>query len=211
MCNCLSNHQVAHIASNVIFAKNLAGFRQEMRYVTRQYWNGDLLKGDFVFRFFDVVEHGFIRAFRAGAATCGIRPKEYTNKMKARLQQRIAAQFGYIVKMSKEIVIRANDGKLGSAFRRIEIWIARYGEIKQLGTILACGDKKLKWIIGIAEHCKSCIKLNGKVKRASFWNETGILPRVAGAVYLDCKGYNCKCSLVPTDEPISKGRLPTLP
>ena len=63
----------------------------------------------------------------------------------------------------------------------------------------------------LVHNCSSCLKLSGKVKRMSFWNSHGILPRVAGADYLICRGYKCACSLELTDAPLSKGSLPRLP
>ncbi len=208
MCDCSTQKNALHVG---ITAKSLISFRRSLRAHVRKYWKGYSTSGDFIFGFHEAVEFGFMRAFRLGAASCGVKPADYTQKMKNALQSKINEQFTHIMGLADDIVIQADGGKLSAAFRRIEIWVARYGEVKQLGTLLACGDKPLEWVIGIAEHCKSCLKLNGKVKRASFWENKGILPRVAGATYLDCKGYNCKCSLLPTDKPLSKGKLPSLP
>ena len=211
MCNCSQKQQFYPYMGGVLFAKNLSDFRLSLRSEVRRYWSGDVEKGDFIFNFNSAIERGFRRAFRIGAAECGIKPESYTDEMRSALQRKINEQFIHILSMANGIVAKIEKGKLGDAFRKIEIWIARYGELKQLGTVLACGNEKLKWVLGAAEHCKSCVKLSGKVKLASFWNKKGILPRVAGASYLDCKGYNCKCSLVPTNDPISKGSLPSLP
>ena len=65
---------------------------------------------------------------------------------------------------------------------------------------------------GILIHnCNSCLKLDGKVKRASWWTENNVLPRVPGAPWLACKGWRCQCGLFPTDKPLSRGRMPKLP
>lgn len=194
-----------------IIAKSLSDFRLNLRAQVRRYWNDEDNTTSFMFNFMNAVDRGFNQAFRAGAAECGIRANEYTEEMKSVLQAKINEQFPFVTNLANRITTRADGGKLKDATSLIEVWIARYGEVLNLGKLLACADKKLKWVLGAAEHCKSCVKLSGKVKRASFWKANGILPRVAGAHYLDCQGYNCKCSLEVTDEPLTKGRLPSLP
>lgn len=194
-----------------LVAKSLVDFRRNLRAQVRRYWAGEDAKGDFVFNFFNAVDRGFNQAFAAGAAECGIRPNEYTNEMKTVLQNKINEQFPYINNLANRIVVKADGGKLGKAMREIEVWIARYGELLNMGKLLACADRKLKWVLGAAEHCPSCVKLSGKVKRASYWKAHGILPRVAGAEYLECKGYNCKCSLEVTSDSLTRGSLPALP
>ena len=52
-----------------------------------------------------------------------------------------------------------------------------------------------EWRLGIAEHCKTCLRMNGQVHRFRTYKARGILPR---ASTLACKGFNCKCSLVKT-------------
>ncbi len=55
----------------------------------------------------------------------------------------------------------------------------------------------------LVHNCNSCQKLNGKIKRGSYWQKT-IMPRSRN---LECGGWRCCCDLVPTDDPISKGKL----
>lgn len=195
----------------LIAAKTLADFRLNLRAQVRAYWKGLRTKDEFIVGFFNAVDRGYNQAFRQGAADCGVKPDDYPNEARTMLQEKINSQFGFIVELANDIVTQENGGKLGSAFTRIEVWISRYGEIAQMAKGLVCGDQNMKWVLGVAEHCSSCLKLNGIVKPASFWNSRGILPRIAGADYLECKGYNCKCSLEPTDDPATKGRFPSLP
>lgn len=67
----------------------------------------------------------------------------------------------------------------------------------------------------VVHNCGSCSKLAGKVKRASQWRAAGLGPQ-SGPMHvlpnpaLECGGYECKCSLMPTTEPMSKGRLPAV-
>ena len=94
---------------------------------------------------------------------------------------------------------------------RVNIWINGYGAIAARAAAMAGKDEKLEWRLGVAEHCTSCVRLAGKVKRASWWSDNGVLPRVPSAEYLVCRGFNCKCTLNPTEKPLSRGRMPRLP
>jgi hypothetical protein len=57
----------------------------------------------------------------------------------------------------------------------------------------------------VVHNCNDCLKLEGKVKRASVWEASGIRPQSHA---LECRGYNCQCSLEETNEPLSRGPLP---
>ena len=107
---------------------------------------------------------------------------------------------------------KVKKGKLTPLLTRIEIWIGRWEGVKSQATVMACGDQKLKWNQGPSEKgCKTCTKLNGQVRRASFWKDKGVLPRVHDSPLLDCKGFRCACTIDPTDEPLSRGRFPNIP
>ena len=62
----------------------------------------------------------------------------------------------------------------------------------------------------LKDNCRTCLALDGKVKRASFWDTTGVHPQATNGT-LECNGYNCGCELIPTDEPLSRGPLPNVP
>jgi hypothetical protein len=84
--------------------------------------------------------------------------------------------------------------------------------VRDKAKVMACADTKLEWVQGPSEEgCGSCSRLNGKVKRASYWNRVNVLPRVHGAPYLACNGFRCQCELKETNKPLSKGPLPRLP
>lgn len=100
------------------------------------------------------------------------------------------------------------DLTLRAASSRIPMWVNRYNDVVNTAKIMAGGDKKLKWVLGPTEHCSSCMKLAGKVKRGSLWQTSGIRPQSRS---LACGGYNCQCSLQPTTDRASAGRLPSIP
>jgi hypothetical protein len=100
------------------------------------------------------------------------------------------------------------DTRLRTASSRLPMWINRYTEVVNTAKTMACANQKLMWTLGPTEHCSSCLKLEGKVKRGKFWQESGVLPQ---SRQLECGGFRCQCSLQPTDAPLSRGSLPRLP
>lgn len=95
---------------------------------------------------------------------------------------------------------------------RVNIWINGYAAVANRAAAMAGKDQKMEWRLGPTDiNCRSCLKLDGKVKRASWWADNSVLPRIPGAPWLSCKGYNCLCTISPTDKPLSRGRMPRLP
>lgn len=210
---------VKRLDGHPLSTKNKADFRRAMRAAVRGLWQGYFDGFDFVDQFRAALTRGLTQAWHAGAAECGIKPDEFSDDETRALNNLIYGQLPYAPGFANEIITErerqaeegAVAGTLAKYFNRVDVWVNRYDEAKNQARVMACADKKLRWTLGRAEHCSSCVKLDGKVKRASYWYDNGIIPRVLGAPYLECRGYRCQCSLVPTDEPLSKGPLPKLP
>ncbi len=194
-------------------------YRAALRAAARGLWLGALDYFDFFDQMDRVIKFFLPMAWQMGAAECGVSPADYSPAEKLALSRVIADEMLYIDGLAQFIVAgsKAEGGKLGAVggtggiMGRIDIWINRYEQVRQKAMVMACADVKSRWVLGDAEHCLSCLKLNGKVKRNSYWQKTGILPRVPGADYLICQGWLCQCTLELTDEPCSKGPLPKLP
>lgn len=191
--------------------KSLATFKTSIRAAARGLWAGktDLL--DFVDMMYSAIRRGYEQAWRDGAATCGIKPAERTPEEQAALDEMITANQGYVVRYGDWIVEhnQASGAKLQPVLDRAELWVNRYNEVKAKAQTMACGDKKLQWILGKTErHCKTCRKLHGRVHRASVWKRIDIYPRDTRPGKLDCHGFYCDCSLQETDLPATPGRFP---
>lgn len=208
MCKCV---QFANLGDIALSSKNLANFKLSLRSEVRRYWNGQVGKSDFVFNFHNAIDRGFNRAFNIGIAECGKKRDDLSDKELDALQDKINSQFEFVSNLADAIVQKKDGGKFNEQVSRLSNWYPRFGEMVQLGKVTACGDELLEWVLGVAEHCESCKSLAGIVKPASFWNEKGVLPAVAGADYLICKGYNCQCGLKRTSKKETKGNLPSLP
>lgn len=190
-----------------------SAFRSGVRSAVRGLWSGALSRSQFNSALSSAISRHLQTAWTEGAAECSVKADELTEEETKALAEFIAGQIDFISGFAD--AIREHDktskGKLQPLFDRADMWVNRYSQARQQASSMACGNLKKVWTLGATEHCPSCVRLNGKVKRNSYWQQKGILPRVAGASYLKCGGYRCKCSLETTDRPISKGNLPSLP
>jgi len=193
--------------------KDAGGYTAAIRSSVRGLWTGEFSYDWFFDSMSTAINYHIRQAWAAGSKECGIFPNEYSQPERVALEQAINYELQWIDGFAAAIEegSKANGGKLGPLMARAAIWTGRWEGIRSQAMAMACADKKLKWVYGDTQHCSSCAKLNGKIKRASYWNERGILPRVHGADYLSCNGFRCRCVLQPTDEPASKGPLPKLP
>jgi hypothetical protein len=194
--------------------KAIGTFRAGIRASVRGLWNGALDEADFINAMRSAIERGLREAWITGAAECGIKPDELTQAEQFAMRQAINSQFAFLFGFATDIAenSRANGGKLGPLYQRAELWINQYNSVQGQAKLMACRDKKMIWTIDpTKDNCPSCLKLNQKVKRASFWAEREIRPQNAPNGKLECEGWKCGCSLDPTDDPLSKGPLPNLP
>lgn len=192
-------------------ALSIQDYGRGVRAAVRGLWSGALNQGDFIAAMFATLERGFEMAWREGAAECGIQPDERTEDEQAALFRMLAENIGYLPSFAAfiERVSRAQGGKLGALWPRTELWINRYKEVQNLAKTMACANQKLIWVFGqTEEHCRSCSRLAGKVKRASTWAAADIRPQHPD---LECGGWRCDCRLEPTDQRLSPGPLPNIP
>ena len=190
-----------------------AHYAVALRGAVRGLWIGEYDSFSFTETMASAIHFHLRRAWNYGLKQAGIEPEEMSDRERAEMEARITHQYQYIGRLRDFIIPRtkANGGLLRDCNRQLDLWIRRYDEMIMAAHAMAAGDQKMMWILGLAEHCRSCLKLSGKVKRASYWHQRGILPRQPNAWYLECKGFFCACSLVPTTDRASPGPLPSLP
>jgi hypothetical protein len=189
-------------------------YRSAIRSAVRGFWSGALDYDQFWEVMDSAINAGLTSAWYEGARECGIEPSELTPDEKAELRRRQIGELTHVGNFAAEVDAgsKANGGKLAPLFQRAEAWILRARDVMNQARVMACGDQKLMWELGITEkHCRSCAALNGKVKRASYWQQMGVRPQNPPNYLLACGGWLCDCRLVPTSAPLSKGPLPRLP
>lgn len=188
-----------------------ANYRTQIRGAVRGLWKGVLSFSDFSEAMQSTITRGMTQAWTEGARECGIAFDELSEGELTALKEITEGQFEYIEGFRDFIDenSKPNAGKLDTAFKRSSLWINRYLEAVNQAKTMACKDQKLKWVInargkGCREHCSSCMKLNGKVKRASYWDKVGIRPQSS---VLECGGWRCCCGFEVTSEPVYRGQI----
>jgi len=179
-----------------------ANFRRGLRSAVRGLWSKAISESQFVDAMQSAIQRNLTVAWQEGATECGIGADELSEAEIEARDAFIDNQFTYLSGFG-DAIAENGDNRLRDLYSRIELWVNRYGEIRDKAKAMACADQKLEWRINVRckEHCSSCTQLNGKVKRGSYWNKT-ILPRSRD---LECGGWRCCCELVVTDKPLSRG------
>lgn len=119
-----------------------------------------------------------------------------------RIGGRLSNDFRHLDTFAQEIKV----GMLSPA--QIKARADLYGEVTiqsyNDGTVAAHRETllNLKWVVGPTEHCSDCLRLNGQVHPPDVWAASGWQPQ---ARVLECGGFRCQCSFVPTDEEESGG------
>lgn len=186
-------------------------YRTGLRSAVRGLWSGALSLEQFYGEMRTLINRRLSEAWDAGAAECGLKPDEYTIDEQIALGRAIRNELGYVTEFGLAINLdsKASGGKLEPFFKRVETWANRYNDVRNQAKVLACADQKLMWVLGATEqHCSTCPRLNGKVKRGSVWQASGIRPQNPPNDSIECGGWRCQCRLEVTDRPVSKGPLP---
>jgi hypothetical protein len=189
-------------------------FALSLRASVRGLWAGRRGLFDFVDNMVSILNRHLENAWREGAAECGIRPDERTPEETARLQDFINGQIQFVPAFGQFIAenSKAEGGLLRTSLKRLPPWINRYNEVKAIATTMACADEKYQWFLGqTVEHCRTCLKLNGRVMRGSRWRELDVHPQDTRPGKLECRGFNCDCRLRKTGRRVTPGPLPKLP
>lgn len=188
-------------------------YRMDIRAVVRGLWSGVLTYFQAWEQMDLAIRRGLPLAWQDGSEECGILPSEWTPEEKQALESAINGELGYIDGFLTAIEegSKANGGKLGPLFQRADLWISRYVDVRNRAMLMACRDKKLKWVLDCIrvskEHCRDCLRLEGRVYRASIWAKWDIRPQHHG---LACGGWRCACCFRETNEPATPGRPPAL-
>jgi hypothetical protein len=176
----------------------------------RGFWKGEYDMFGFVDAMVSTIRRGFTRAWHEGARAVGIEPNELTSEELAELETTINGEISHIYGFALEISghDKASGGKLAPLLSRAEMWSAKYLTVKSHAMMMAGGDKKLKWVINpVKEHCSDCVRLDGRVYRASIWARYNLRPRMR---LLKCGGWRCGCRFEVTNDPVTPGRPPSI-
>lgn len=195
-------------ALRVNATKDEASYVRSIRALVRGLWRGVITLFDFIDGMYSAIRREYRRAFEEGLAEYGVTWDELTANQRRVLEDAINREALHITNYANAISERdqAAGGKLEPHLERADGWSGRLQSIRDMGRLVAAGDRKLKWQWNEdKEHCDDCARLNGRVYKASTWLRWNIVP---GSAKLECFGMWCGCELVETDEPITRGRPP---
>lgn len=187
--------------------KSLSSWSKSIRANARGVWLGEIDVITFSQSMNASIRRHFNMAWNEGAATCGVLPDERTAEENQALNEQIIISMNSVFNLYQyaDENSKANDGLWVTVLTRLELWENSYVRVFELAKIMGCENTKYQWVYGPTEHCSTCRRLNGKVYRASVWQEIGIYPRSS---LLECRGFRCQCQLVPTNARLTPGRRP---
>jgi hypothetical protein len=191
-----------------------ASYLQSLRAVARGLWVGAIDYAQ-AYEALDIaVRHGITKAWYEGLKEAGFSPTEMSDAEKLELRRMLVNEQ---TRMDSFLTHCLDNNKASGATwatcdAKAKLWAMRASDARNKALTMAQSDPKLMWAIGYTEkHCSTCLKLNGKVKRASYWAKIGVRPQNPPNPLLECQGWRCDCRFVPTEEPLSKGPLGRLP
>lgn len=188
-------------------------YRMDIRAVVRGLWSGVLTYFQAWEQMDLAIRRGLPLAWQDGSEECGIMPSDWTPQERQALESAIARELGYVDGFLTAIEegSKANGGKLGPLMGRADVWVTRYLDVRNQAMLMSCKDKKLVWRLDCLrmskEHCRDCLRLAGRVHRASVWAQYDIRPQHRK---LACGGWRCACCFEETDAPARPGRPPSL-
>lgn len=192
---------------------SIESFRRGIRSSVRALWSGVIDSRQFAVSMQAAIGRGIANAWEVGASEGGITPDEYSTDEQKALAEFLTTQYESVGEFGVYIVSHnKKSGKpLEPLLSRAEMWVNQYESARMRAAAMAAGNEKRVWTLGATKvHCPSCKKLEGIVKRYSFWLEH-VMPRSAPNDGLECGGYRCQCELRKTRKPTTPGALPRLP
>lgn len=161
--------------------------------------------GDFIDIMASLISGQLTQAYRQAYEDEGYTDFMLPEYLATSLETMILNQFDYVDQFFRDVVDARIDGKpIQPLLARAAMWANRWNEAynEAIRLITAENGGNLIWMIGEAEHCTTCLALNGIVASGKEWEASGWKPQSAD---LECGGYNCKCTLTPTNQRRGKG------
>jgi hypothetical protein len=180
--------------------------QQVERMVTRVY--NDQLGGEFIDIMANLISGQLTQAFRQAwqdEEMDGDLPGYLTGE----LERMILSEYEHVDQYYRDIVDARLDGTpITPLLVRAGMWANRYDDAynRAVALITAENGGNMVWRRGATEQsCEICSRLNGIVARASEWDALNVRPQNPPNPILakengGCGGWQCDCSLEPTDK-----------
>jgi len=176
-------------------------YQAQLTRLVKSFYKGNMDILEFVTIFGDLITGQMTKAWYEGMAVNGVPPEDLTDEWKFMLDDIIRLEKDSVFPFADEI--RAASELTGTVIdpflSRVSIWANRYPDVVNQAILATAEEKtKLEWIYGDTDHCDTCLQLNGIVAYAREWEEAGLHPQQPPNGALQCGGWKCSCSLVPT-------------
>lgn len=158
-------------------------------------------EGDMNRRRFGTVVRGLLQrygrmAYEDGLRDGGVADATLDDDDRARLALLLADQSRYVSNFGA--VLFQQGISSGVADMKPAMWFNKSIQpFYDAGLFSADRNGNYEWVYGDTEHCDTCLRLNGQVHRLRDWHGRELMPKSSR---LDCKGFNCQCSLIRTNE-----------
>jgi hypothetical protein len=193
--------------------KTVDWYDRAMWAAVKDLYNGVIGIVEFETAMIDMIQNQLRRAWNEGMRSLGLDPEtDMLLLWEMALQDIMAQELVYVDPLAADIMSASASGELVDKFRsRVSIWTNRYNDVVNQATqICAQAGQKMEWIFGDTDHCTTCEQLNGTVAFESEWEKSGIYPQRPPNDMLSCGGWNCQCTLNPTDKHRSPNALEKL-
>jgi hypothetical protein len=195
-------------ASGVVALKSIQSTRLDFESAVEDLLNqaiaGNVNKLTFVNRMMSLIRGYGFQAYRDGMKAGGV-DDEMDADDTAQAERLVQEQRQYVRGIADAIY---EDDKVTpeEAEGRASMWWNKsVSPFYLLGIDSASANTALEWVLGRTEkHCVSCKALAGQVRRVKYWL-ANVIPK---SIQLACSGYRCDCKTIPTDKPVSRGKLP---
>jgi hypothetical protein len=199
------------LSSYIDGLKTVDAYERSLKAAVREFYRGDTDAGEFIDEMIRLIDGQLTRAWNEGMRENKLDPKEdMTPEWEAVLQESINSEYDHVLDFADAIEKGRNpkDPQGFQAFYpRAELWVERYNDVVNL-SILTTAQNNLRWEFGDTQHCVTCEALNGIVASAADWEASGYRPQNPPNDALECGGWRCQCSFVPTDEKATEGGIP---
>ncbi|NMC34211.1 MAG: hypothetical protein GYA36_17390 [Veillonellaceae bacterium] len=188
---------------------SVSSYFQALRAPCYGLWSGKISYAECYDMLMDVIRIGLTKAWHVGIAKLGMKPQDMTVEETNALTSCIYNEYARVDSMLDWIEDNRRGVSPWSSIQpRIQLWANRYNDVVNQALLMAKQDPPLEWMLGETEqHCTTCLYLNGKVKRRSYWEKSGYTPQNPPNAMLECGGWRCQCHFEPVDKPLSRGRL----
>jgi len=147
------------------------------------------------------VNDAFTLAFYAGWADGGASgpiPDDAQAWLNGRIDQEIAFADELFTKLKilRDDPETSPDDKLAYAEMRAQGYTASLAGVYNQGKMMADPYRVGVWHLGpTSAHCDTCAWLDGQEHPLQWYLDNGYVPQEPGSSQLDCRGYNCLCTI----------------